>query len=255
MRMPSANRVPHLLGPWLNQRICFLHVPKCAGTALLNAIKRRYRIADHLRGRVATLDAAVSLRSATRLGVNRHEHRKLLLSYLLADPGKRFASGHVGCNRALLDAYAGEWNFVTVLREPTERWLSEYWYNRHKLSEHNRTDLSLEAYLDDPVGRDYAQTYLNLFGSLPADAPQAERIDEALENLRRLNLIGYTDALPAFIEDFEKRFGVRLSLGPANANPAPSYDSARSPPEPIMERIRERCGADIELYRRFRSGS
>lgn len=253
MALRRPNWIPHLRGPWLSQRICYFHVPKCAGTAVLTAIKRRYRLHDHLLGHVSTLNAAASLRSAEIQQADRDAHRKILLGYFLSHPNHLFANGHVGCNRLLVDQFAQEWNFVTLLRDPVERWLSEYYYNRHKSSSHLRTELSLEEYLDDAAGRYNAQTYLNLFSSLPATAPDAERIDEALENLGRFALIGYTDALDEFVRQFQAVFGVPLSPTRSNLNPAPAYDALRNPAPQVRAAIEERCAADIELYRRIRA--
>ncbi|HUR77938.1 MAG TPA: sulfotransferase family 2 domain-containing protein [Acidimicrobiales bacterium] len=243
---------PYVRGPHLTQRVCFFHVPKCGGLSVTSSMRRRYAVSDHLRGRLTSIAAGPSRQAADLQGTDLVEYRKDLLAYFLAREDLRFVTGHVGCSKQIVDAFAGRWKFVTVLRDPVERFVSEYFYNRYKESEHFKTRLSLEEYLDDAIGRFSAQTYLNLFSGLPRSAPDDERIDDALANLSRFDLIGYLDDMSSFRERFAALTGVPLAEVRNNANPAPDYEQQRTQSPAVLSAIESLCAADVELFQRVR---
>jgi hypothetical protein len=50
--------------------------------------------------------------------------------------------------------------------------------------------------------------------------PQKKSVDQAIKNLERFTLIGDSERLDLFREEFKRKFGVRLSISHANRNPA-----------------------------------
>jgi hypothetical protein len=212
-------------------------------------MRRKYRLDDHFRSRLTNVAAGASRRGAEVVGADLVPYRKGVLAYLLARDDLRFVTGHVGCTREIVDEFADVWQFVTVLRDPVSRFVSEYFYNRYKESEHFATRLSFSDYL---AAHTSAQTYVTLFSGLPLSAPVDERIEDAVGNVSRFALVGEVERLAEFRARFAQRFGVTLRDTHRNENPAPGYDELKHEADARRADIEALCAADIEFYRRLR---
>jgi len=147
-------------------RLCFIHVPKCAGGALHLALRRHYGLIERHH-----LSAIWSRRFASWQNTPLRSYRLALLEKRLSSPRLRYVSGHYPITLELLEKHEAEWHFLTVLRPPVERWLSNYFFNRYKSKRHFRTRANLADYLASSPGRASARTYLRHFGGWQ---PQSE---------------------------------------------------------------------------------
>jgi len=174
------------------KRIFFCHVPKCAGTSLSRAIARQAYPAYQA---VLIPNFSVRLEAAkdasTIFALPKVEARQIILCYHLALDRYKFGTGHVYCRPKLVDAYRKKWHFVTILRNPVDRWISEYAYNTFKASNWAKNELSLEDYIQSEKGRGTAESFLRYFSSIPypySGDPQLY-VDEAIDNLSRFSVV------------------------------------------------------------------
>ncbi len=175
-----------------DERLVFLHIPKCAGTSLHRILAAQFKpklICPHRGDTLPSLDAE-SLRPY------------------------RFFSGHV--SKAGVDAVPGPKRVVTVLREPRERVLSLYYFWRsHRpdyIEKHNlagpRTarELPLVEFLksDRPEVMSNINNHLvrSLLGPLRIGHSLGYRlsdrdfaVDTALLNLQRFNFVSFAHTL------------------------------------------------------------
>ena len=193
-----------------------------------------------------------STAAARLLGVNLSELHAALLLYAMGLPKNGFISGHVPFCRAAADAFGEQWQFVTVLREPVSRFMSEYLYNRFKMSQHFRVEEGLEAYLDTADARRTSTQITNfLTGRRDAYAAPTDRdVDAALDNLRRFAVVGLLEDLNRFASDIAARFGHRPAIPHTNQSPVPASERDQDIDPAIRNRIAELCVADVEIYRR-----
>ena len=237
---------PRLAGK-IDASIAFIHMPKCGGTSIHTAISRHYR-ADH----ISYLDPTASRNVSEASEVAMLPFRRSLLAYELAKSGgHRFISGHWPLDQALIHAHARDWSFVTILRDPVERWLSNYFFNRHRADnrDHFGTELDLEAYLDTRDAVENGKLYLSFChgGHMP-EGDLSAAISEAISVFGAYELIGTLNDMEGFLDRFEQRWQVRPSIPISNVNPAGKRARDKALTPSIMKRIEDICAPDREIY-------
>ena len=112
-----------------DQRIFFLHLPKCGDVSVNMAMRRAFGAQ-----KVDGLNPNASRRVAERRGKDLRRFRTSLLFYYMAMENVNVISGHFSWNDDVYEQFSKKWAYVTVLRDPIRRWFSHYFYNRHKTS-------------------------------------------------------------------------------------------------------------------------
>ena len=232
------------------QRVVFHHVPKCGGTSVGRALRKRYLLSQ------ATVVPESSFRAleAFRGGGDREEmlvevldlREQMLLYHLFEDV--RCVSAHVRFSRAAHERFAATHRFVTILREPVARFRSHHRWSHDKPGAHARIEEPFEAFLDTERARRLGASYVEYFSGLPkeADFRSAEAIDAAVATLARFDVVGRLDDLAGFEAAMRERVGVRIRIGHENrarrAAPAASPETGA--------RLAEICAPDIAVWRR-----
>jgi hypothetical protein len=233
-------------------------MPKTGGTSLGRTLTELYFdvLRPHKRG-MLQLSADASRMTAGLHGLTDEQIRDVVLHYgLVGARPVRLALGHFRYTAKIIEQLGPTWRTATVLREPTSRWLSEYYYNRHKTSQHYKTDLDLEAYMESPAGRCGGCCYVRrLVSEAPAgdsSVATASMIAEAKQNLERIHVLGLLEEFEDFLRRLGDVLGRRLYVGHLNRNPAPR--GARDPQldETTLRRIAALCEPDREIYEHAR---
>lgn len=246
------DHIKDMLRPPLDARIVFLHVPKCGGTSLmaaLDACMKPWRKTQ--RDSILHLDenAAREARQAARTsyGVT----RRVMLAYHLATTDARLVHGHYRYSRDTFERFRDRWNFVTLLRHPVDRWLSNYYFNSTvPVGEEYRIEASLRDHLASERGMLFGTALVRSFADLDdsQDSRSDEAVDQAITNLRELDLVGTLEDLPGFQSAFESRFGCSLDIPRLNV----TADRRKPPPEiepDVLDRVRRVCEPDLRVFR------
>lgn len=235
-------------------RICFPHVPKCAGVAVENAIRRQYSLKEKALTSSFRVNLRACQRAAEATSTPASQLRQHMLACALASPRNVFATGHVACKPQLVSAFLDEWRFITVLRDPVERWISNYVYDRHKTTDWAKVDIPVEEYLESERGRNGGMIFLRYFSSMEEPPPSGEHgrfVDEAEANLRRFAIVGAAENMAKIEEDFRRVFGRGLTIRRSNRTPDPGAKQKIKDDSKLLGQVREVCQPDIELYERF----
>jgi hypothetical protein len=149
-----------------------------------------------------------------------------------------------------------DWDFVTVLRDPVARWLSNYFFNRHRPDDrdHFGTELDLEAYLETIDATENGKLYLSFChgGNMPeGDLTQA--IAHAIDVFSKFKLIGMLDDMDGFLDGFKQHWHVRPSIAWSNTNPAGKSDREAALTPAILKRVKQICAPDREIYKAIRA--
>lgn len=223
--------------PRSNATLIFLHLPRTGGTTLEGVIKWEYRLhADRI------------------IQLNRQEPVDQFLSRLrqMSRP-PIVVMGHLpyGIDKHL----QGETTYVTILRRPVERVLSEYrWIIRdgpHPL--HERFAGRGSEGLDEYVSATDLKTYLDnaqvrfLARVPPQDDVSRRDLETAKRNLERCVVAGVTERFDETFLLMRKELGWRTPLYVTrNESPAPTLRIKVS--DRMVEQISERNRLDTELH-------
>ena len=235
------------------QPCVFLHVPKCGGTSVSEALYATVPL--HLK--IGIIDSP-SLRRAMAIqhtgqddlsfhdeGPRADQIAALRETLLLMHMCHRatLIHGHFLFSERAWQHFGDRYRYVTILRDPVARTISNWRMDRRTGSFTGDFD----AYLGSDHGRRQAQHMLRHFSGIATVPPdrESEAMALALRNLGRFSLIGFLDDLPGFARDFGALFGLRPRI--------PHYNAAgpgRAPdlrPDQLA-RLRELCGPDLALY-------
>jgi hypothetical protein len=245
-------------GKGISEPCVFLHLPKCGGTSLSEALYA----AVPMQQRIGVIDALATRRAAALLQFGRDDvwachddlengaatfalRDKLLLTHMCWDT--RLIHGHLLYTDTMRQPPGERYKVVTVMREPTARAISNF----RMAVRAGLVPPDPDAWLGSLIGRNHATVnlrYLSGRSTVPEEATAAA-LETAGRNLDSLALVGFLDALPKLVGDFADLFGPRLVLH--RYNEARGDDIALSRSQ--RQRLEELCAPDIALHERARA--
>ena len=246
-------------GEDLTSPVIFFHVPKCGGTSVKAAILNRLGLLDYLRGRYFTLDAHASRESAEILGTKMRKLREHVLAYEVNCPPKPvFVTGHFIYSRPIHSKLSEEYTAVTIIRDPVQRFLSQFFYNKNKSTQdHFGIGASIDEYLNSERAKGTGRLMTSYFAGNEALNDDAFTVDElverAIQNIRRFDVVGILEDLKQFERVFARATGTDLQIAHHRKNPTDQSEKDEVLTEERIERIKVLCAPDIRLYKAVRS--
>lgn len=234
-------------------RVVFHHVPKCGGTSVGRALRKRYLLSQ------ATVKPEESFRAfETYSGRTDREAmlidvtalREQMLLYHLFDD-KRCVAVHVPFSDKVHHRFAPSYKFVTILREPVARFVSHYFWSSGKPEAHARIEEDFETFLGTARARRLGASYVEYYSGAPMapDLADPELIARAIANLReRFDLVGRLDDLAGFEAGLRATLGVRIRVGHENKARQPGGLRKSVVTPELMARARELCAPDIAIW-------
>jgi len=233
----------------------FHHVPKCGGTSLVTAVRWKYLMSHrHIVG-----DASVKATMATHpdlekdiFSLNQEVRlfRRQFLNYLL-ETENTWVSGHMTFCNVAYENYHDKYKFITVLRDPVERYISEYIHRAHKQGDtYYNTQLKLDEYLESDIGQIQSQAICEYFASSTKKANEINGDDyqAAKSNLAKFDLIGFTDEMATFNTSFNEMLNININVGHKNKSVKSKSETGNIITAEHRQKITKMCQQEIELY-------
>jgi len=244
----------------LDAKICYVHLHKCGGTSITQAIKACYQsfssITDrntfHLNGSAASHAA---YKSAENMKSEDEDYwlakfREHLLLYHMCQAKIKYVAGHFSFSEIAYQNFSDQYAFVTVLRDPIKRWISAYLYSQYGQYAKPNSDENFSNFLNSERAFKGGCLYVKSIGGLDktGDYTSEAAIERAKENLHKFSIVGFLEHQEAFSKQFEKQFGRRLKIRKYNQTKKSGSFKKSLVSEEVEAKIREICKPDIEVY-------
>jgi hypothetical protein len=189
-----------------------------------------------------------------------HALREGIVLYLAQIPDAKYVVGHIPYSTLLDDTPGEPWDYMTILRSPESRLLSNYYYNASNSNqEHFAIDVEIEEFLESERGLIYGNSYVRCFmgecslyerqGTLnSAGLRTPEAISAAKRNLDKFAIIGTIESMSSFEAAIDRRYGTSIKFPHLNHNPTEKYPKMKDLPEHVRRKIEEICAPDREVY-------
>ena len=248
-----------LTGRHIDSKICFIHVPKCGGTSLFTGMKRTlpFKQLRHF-GSLSAYNSIVALEKGCGKKFNYSQEmvlevmrlREQVAMYLLSDPNLCILAGHFAFSQSLYRSFGTEFGFTTLLREPTARWFSNYFFHQGRSSSHS-IHSDIETFIDSPLGVQAGSDYVMFLGGLRDDLNYGDElaIQNAKQNLSdKIVLAGTLENLPSFELEFLNSFGKQLEVPIQNKNPISAKAQQQVISDSIREKVADICRPNQAIY-------
>lgn len=237
------------------QRVVFHHVPKCGGTSVGRALRKRYLLSQTSIGPEESFRAVEAFTGSSdreALLVEVLDFREQMLLYHLFEDVHCIAA-HVRFSLAAHERFRSKYKFVTILRDPVSRFLSNYTWSFGKPGAHARIEEPFEEFLGTERAKRLGATYVEFFCGLPksVDLRSPEAIEAAVTNLGKFDVVGRLDNLADFEKRMNQTLGANLKIGHENrATKRTAAGDALSDPG-LKAAVMEICAPDIAVWQGF----
>lgn len=263
-------KLNNLLYGAVKEKIFYLHVHKCGGVSIEQAIKACYNTLDLAKQRQVyhLLDSKASFNSIQKLVrqsdcpfdrsllENTDDYLELkfregLLMYYMSQENIDYIGGHFSFSNTVYQHFANQYSFVTVLRDPVERWISLYFWRRFNKQGHRNIDRDIITHLESELGKHQGSGYVKFLGGInqEGDYTSEQAIARATKNLHKFSIVGCLEYQEDFVQQFEERFGRKLKIKRLNRSPKSKDERKSLVTEDIKNEIRKICQPDIAVYR------
>lgn len=231
---------------WLGGNpIVFHHAPKCGGTSVGRALRRAYLLSQGTVTPAESQKAFDAVQDGSRPGSHVSELREMMLLYMLYS-GTRCVSAHIPFSNTAFDRFADKYRFVTILRHPVDRFISNYhWSHRHPGGVAHIPE-TLEEYVGTDRARQMGATYARYFCGKPGAEFSSAHVDAAVANLRRMHLVGFLDQVGEFQKALQALTGRGIRIGKENVGSGGGREAIMA--GPLGKQITDACAVDLAVW-------
>ncbi|MEM9923962.1 MAG: sulfotransferase family 2 domain-containing protein [Cyanobacteria bacterium P01_D01_bin.50] len=224
------------------QPVIFLHIPKAAGSTLLNIVRRQYN-SDSIFS-VDGKNPLESIKQFKLLQKNKTEATQAVMGHM-----------YFGVHEFLPNS-----TYITMLRDPIERIISFYYYVLRN-PDHNHynlitsKNLSLKDYVKSGIGKQLDNGQTRLLSGIDALDVEFGSCSETMLSRAKLNIqkyfsvVGITEKFDESLLLMKSKLNWKKSILYRKANVTKNRPKKLDIPEVDLKEIEKQNEFDIELYR------
>jgi hypothetical protein len=161
----------------------------------------------------------------------------------------RCVSAHIPFSSVAFDIFHGRYLFVTLLRDPIQRFVSNYLWSYKRLGAHARIDEELGDFLCTDRAKALGSTYVRYLCGQPGMrfADMHAAVDLACTNLQRLDHVGFLDRMEPFASTLSRLTRRRLRIGRENVGKRHTAH-CQIMASPLKQKILDVCAPDLDVW-------
>jgi hypothetical protein len=243
----------HITDVTTPHRVVFHHMPKCGGTSVSRAIRKRYLVSQSSILVPEAYKGIKALHPEYEHKVLREQledfNRKYFLYLLYQDV--RCIAAHVTFSENAYNLFKEKYKFVTVLREPVSRFISHYFYNAARPQGFDHITDSFEDFLKSERARQMGASYAIFYGDLSEkDDPTSDAaVQRAQDNLKLFDVVGLLNDLESFEAGLKRELGVTFKIGHDNKMRQPNSAKREVVTPELKQKVIELCAPDLAIWR------
>ncbi|WP_371194970.1 hypothetical protein [Glaciecola sp. SC05] len=238
-------------------KIVYVHVPKCAGSSVADSILAGVYPKILTKTPLTTgIDIFSAAKIAELIQIPEQKVRQVQLLSVLQSANKIFVTGHCNVNPEVVTAYGSDWKFLTVLREPVQRYVSEYVYNTYKPENWKKNTLPIREYIESEVGVSSGLCLSLYFSGLSQESilkNESFAIQKSIDNLKSFYSVGFLDDLNGWITNLNKTLNANIELKLTNRSPSRQVFDDIMGDVDLLNQLKSICRVDTEIFNTIKS--
>lgn len=230
----------------------FHHVPKCAGGSFHRQLRKIYPFSSNRLSQIPDTKYEFIKKPHGLILDNEYNYLKrlIVLEYFLSS-GSAYVSGHVPFSSRIFEIYKNTHKFVTILRDPVDRFVSNYLFNYRQLSNEELLK-EFPNYLKTEEAIGHGRMITVYFSDiyeygLTSDDSIIKRSLNNLQKFHHVSKVSENDSQEHFLDEIKK-----YPIGKMPRRNSGRHKSVHlQVTEKYDKQIQNICSLDLTIYREY----
>lgn len=228
-------------------QVIFPHVPKCAGNAVITSIESA---ADRNRINISfePFDGSACNLIAAGKSLPWWKSAETVFAYKAIAGNANILTGHAPFYEYTKKQISEYKKVVTVLRNPVDRWISNYIYDCYKPQALGGRFVEIGEYLRSAAAILGGNYYTVFFSNGELQSIAKNDVEQSIRFLKKFDAVGCTEEMARFNKLLREICSMEIFSMEVNTSPKPGLADEMKNNESIMREIKKLCENDIRVY-------
>lgn len=228
-------------------QVIFPHVPKCAGNAVIKSIQQA---AERSRINISfdLFDGSACNLLASSKSLPWWEAAETVFAYKAISGNGNILTGHAPFYEQTKKQLSVDKKIVTVLRNPVDRWISNYIYDCYKPQKLGGRFVEIGEYLSSGAAILGGNYYTVFFSNGNSEDITSHDVEQSIRFLKKFDAVGCTEDMSRFNKLLGEICSMEISSMEVNTTPKPGLSDEIKNDESIITKIKKLCENDIRVY-------